>query len=38
MESSKQVGITEVVVRDRIQSLLATRVPLGPCINIASSR
>ena len=28
MESSKTVGITEVVLRDGIQSLLATRVPL----------
>ena len=34
MESSKQVGITEVVVRDGIQSLLATRVPLRDLVSI----
>tara|TARA_Y100000996_G_scaffold366577_1_gene311939 strand:+ start:1288 stop:2643 length:1356 start_codon:yes stop_codon:yes gene_type:complete len=34
MESSKQVGITEVVVRDGIQSLLATRVPLRDIVSI----
>ena len=34
MDSSKQVGITEVVVRDGIQSLLATRVPLRDLVSI----
>ena len=34
MESSKQIGITEVVVRDGIQSLLATRVPLRDLVSI----
>jgi len=34
MESSNQVGITEVVVRDGIQSLLATRVPLRDLVSI----
>ena len=34
MESSKKVGITEVVVRDGIQSLLATRVPLRDLVSI----
>ena len=34
MKSSKQVGITEVVVRDGIQSLLATRVPLRDLVSI----
>ena len=34
MESSKQVGITEVVVRDGIQSLLATRVPLRDLVSV----
>ena len=34
MESSKQVGITEVVVRDGIQSLLATRVPVRDLVSI----
>ena len=34
MESSKQVGVTEVVVRDGIQSLLATRVPLRDLVSI----
>ena len=37
MESSKQVGITEVVVRDGIQSLLATRVPLRDLVSILPS-
>ena len=37
MESSKQVGITEVVVRDGIQSLLATRVPLRDLVSILSA-
>ena len=31
---SKQVGITEVVLRDGIQSLLATRVPLRDLVSI----
>jgi len=34
MDSSKQVGITEVVVRDGIQSRLATRVPLRDLVSI----
>ena len=34
MDSSKQIGITEVVVRDGIQSLLATRVPLRDLVSI----
>ena len=34
MESSKKVGITEVVLRDGIQSLLATRVPLRDLVSI----
>ena len=34
MESSKTVGITEVVLRDGIQSLLATRVPLRDLVSI----
>ena len=34
MESSKQVGITEVVLRDGIQSILATRVPLRDLVSI----
>ena len=34
MKSSKQVGITEVVVRDGIQSLLATRAPLRDLVSI----
>ena len=34
MDSSKQVGITEVVIRDGIQSLLATRVPLRDLVSI----
>ena len=34
MESSKKVGITEVVLRDGIQSLLATRVPLRELVSI----
>ena len=34
MKSSKQIGITEVVVRDGIQSLLATRVPLRDLVSI----
>ena len=34
MESSKQIGITEVVLRDGIQSLLATRVPLRDLVSI----
>ena len=34
MESSKSVGITEVVLRDGIQSLLATRVPLRDLVSI----
>ena len=34
MDSSKEVGITEVVVRDGIQSLLATRVPLRDLVSI----
>ena len=34
MESSKKVGVTEVVLRDGIQSLLATRVPLRDLVSI----
>ena len=34
MMDSKQVGITEVVLRDGIQSLLATRVPLRDLVSI----
>ena len=34
MEPSKKVGITEVVLRDGIQSLLATRVPLRDLVPI----
>ncbi len=34
MESSKKVGITEVVLRDGIQSILATRVPLRDLVTI----
>ena len=34
MESYKNIGITEVVVRDGIQSLLATRVPLRDLVSI----
>ena len=35
METSKKVGITEVVLeRDGIQSLLATRVPLRDLVSI----
>ena len=34
MESSKKVGITEVVLRDGIQSILATRVPLRDLVSI----
>ena len=34
MIDSKQVGITEVVLRDGIQSLLATRVPLRDLVSI----
>ena len=34
MESSKKVGITVVVLRDGIQSLLATRVPLRDLVSI----
>ena len=34
MESSKQVGITEVVLRDGIQSILANRVPLRDLVSI----
>jgi len=34
MESSNKVGITEVVLRDGIQSLLATRVPLRDLVSI----
>ncbi len=34
MKSSKTVGITEVVLRDGIQSLLATRVPLRDLVSI----
>ena len=34
MESSKTIGITEVVLRDGIQSLLATRVPLRDLVSI----
>ena len=34
MVDSKQVGITEVVLRDGIQSLLATRVPLRDLVSI----
>ncbi len=34
MESSKTVGITEVVLRDGIQSLLATRVPLRDLVSV----
>ncbi len=34
MESCKKVGITEVVLRDGIQSLLATRVPLRDLVSI----
>ena len=34
MEPSKKVGVTEVVLRDGIQSLLATRVPLRDLVSI----
>ena len=34
MESSKKVGITEVVLRDGIQSILATRVPLRDLVTL----
>ena len=34
MSSSNKVGITEVVLRDGIQSLLATRVPLRDLVPI----
>ena len=34
MESSKKIGVTEVVLRDGIQSLLATRVPLRDLVSI----
>ena len=34
MESSKKVCVTEVVLRDGIQSLLATRVPLRDLVSI----
>ena len=34
MESSIKVGVTEVVLRDGIQSLLATRVPLRDLVSI----
>ena len=38
MEPSKKVGITEVVLRDGIQSLLATRVPLRDLVPIGQWR
>ena len=34
MQPEKKIGITEVVLRDGIQSLLATRVPLRDLVSI----